>query len=281
MWLHSFQSVTYGQGKFAAICFNGVYTSSDTITWERVLSASFRSDIHGVSDMHEIVYGNGVFVAIGNSTGGGSIYSSSDVQTWKNTANTHARGIWGVEFVNGKFVATGSDGSLLESIDGYTWTEITQSITNGPLMTTAYGNNTFIATTSVYADNKLIASTDGITWNPLSHISDGAIRRIKFIDGTFYLICHNSVWISPNGLYWRALLSPGPETNKSNFSDFIYANKRYVLIDGFAIWTSLDAVTWTKQNISSLEYPFYIVAYGNDTFVIAGGIMLPVSWTVV
>ena len=76
----------------------------------------------GIStDLKEISYGNGVYVAVGND---GTIISSTDTETW--TSRDGASGnLWAIDFGNGTFLTGGND--IYRSYDGITWDNISSN----------------------------------------------------------------------------------------------------------------------------------------------------------
>ena len=77
---------------------------------------------------HGVTYGNGIFVAFGDS---GTILTSADGISWTVRTSGTTDDLVGVAYGNGTFVAVGSsfntvdgsyNGTILTSADGITWT---------------------------------------------------------------------------------------------------------------------------------------------------------------
>jgi hypothetical protein len=112
----SFDAVAYGNGRFvvAGLRIDGgtnVVTSEDGINWSS-LGSPFGRDFVG-----DIVYANGMFVAVG-----GRIWTSTDGITW--TLRQDYRNLNRVAFGNGRFTATGNLGVILVSTDGIEWMQV-------------------------------------------------------------------------------------------------------------------------------------------------------------
>jgi hypothetical protein len=86
----------------------------------------------------EVVYGNGMFVAVGD----GLIVSSADGKKW--TVEHSVAKDWpvAVAWSGSMFVAVGMDGMILTSHDGKEWTERN---VDASLYAVVWGNNQFMA----------------------------------------------------------------------------------------------------------------------------------------
>ena len=67
----------------------------------------------------DIVYGNGIFVAVGSA---GTLLTSPDGAAWTSRTLERTRHFTGIAYRNGTFVAVGHRGTLLTSPDGIAWT---------------------------------------------------------------------------------------------------------------------------------------------------------------
>jgi hypothetical protein len=132
-----------------------------------------------------VVYGNGVFVAVGAA---GSVQSSTDGTTWTNrtTANTSLQA--GVVYDNGVFVSVGTSGAIQTSTDGTTWTNRTTANTNNQLGV-AYGNGVFV---SVGTGGAIQTSTDGTTWTNRNSIITIDSDAVAYGNGIFVTVVNNS-----------------------------------------------------------------------------------------
>ena len=106
----------------AAYGHNGiVIIKTDSVIGYKLDSSLKRSHTLSfpISSIHDIAYGNGRYVVVGN---GGAFYSIDGV-TWT-AASTDGAWKISVTFANGKFVAVGRDGKSQYSYDGATWKSI-------------------------------------------------------------------------------------------------------------------------------------------------------------
>lgn len=99
--------VVYGNGQFVALATEGeILTSKDGIRWTARKSGTTHAP-------QSIAFGDGLFVAVGTSwSNEGIILTSSDAVHW--TAHTlPGRGLEGVAYGNGEFVAVGGLGAII------------------------------------------------------------------------------------------------------------------------------------------------------------------------
>jgi hypothetical protein len=115
-----------GKGSTGAVV--KIWSSSDGINWTPADGTPFGTNVGSNPD--EVLYGNGVYVAVGGSNENGSLWRSTDGQTWSEatvnpfttvtTASTRS-----AVFYDGMFVVAGSyvsDGTISAwSTDGDTW----------------------------------------------------------------------------------------------------------------------------------------------------------------
>jgi len=208
-----------------------------------------RYDLAYVDYLYGVTYGKGTFVAVGGDGSNGIIVTSFDGATWTAISGTFLQ-LNAVAYGNGTFVAVGDHGTILISSDGETWIERTSySGTTDDLHAIAYGNGTFVVLSD---SDTILISSDGYTWKAKTFTLKGCT-----------LFCFYDI---PHEIYY------GKGKFVSPSAGFTY------------IYTSPDGVTWTKRN-SGTSYGLYGVVYGNGTFVAVGdyGIVVTspdgVTWT--
>jgi hypothetical protein len=100
------KSVTYGNGLFVVVGWNGtILTSRDGVNWTKQAPGT-SNGLQGVA------YGNGTFVAVGNS---GTILTSRDGVRWTQRSLPTKGWLTGVAYGNSTFVAVGWYGTILTS----------------------------------------------------------------------------------------------------------------------------------------------------------------------
>jgi len=287
----SLYGITYGLKTFVAVGEYGtIFSSSDGISWVRRESGTF-------SDLFDVAYGNGTFVAVGWDDG--IIVTSNDGVTWfhKTMYMEDDQGLGEVCYGNNIFVVVG-DSIILNSPNGIDWFEI--DVENifymihadwFRLQDVVYANKIFLAagySWNSQGQDLILVSADGNTWN----VSYTGPYRLLFSDiafgkNKFLIVGHTgSVFTSPDGEKWTEI--------QIGFDYALYGvtygKKTFVAVGGNddetmgIILTSPDGNKWTERK-SGVTSDLNDVCYGKNMFVVVGdnGIILTSSngknWT--
>ena len=233
----SWNSVTYGNGKFVAIVFSNFSTkaaySVDGITWTATTMPSKAS-------WNSVTYGNGKFVALANLSPTAAY--SVDGITWTATTMPNSDNWQSVTYGNGKFVAVASmSRAAAYSVDGITWTATTMP-SKASWNSVTYGNGKFVAI--VFDSNTAAYSVDGITWSSSTMPSTAKWWPISYGNGKFVAIADDSdtVAYSEDGINWIASTLPISRYWRS----VTYGNGKFVAIASSSADTafSYDGITW-------------------------------------
>ena len=238
-----------------AVGFNRSIITADGITWTNEI-------IGGMTDFRRIAYGNGVFVAVGQSR---YRIRTADGINWTNPFSGSGA-LMGVAFGNGVFVAVGSTGAIVRSTDnGISWTD--HDIGGDSLWRVAYGNGVFVAAGE---NGRRIQSTDyGITW--FNDITEGTntFYGIAFGNGIF-------VAVDSGGGRIRSIDYGATWTDQSFGSithyGLAYGKGLFIAVgDGSRIARSTDdGLTWTEQTLPGAANWLRGIAYGNGMFIAVG-----------
>jgi len=119
------------------------------------------------STFRNVVYGNGVYVAVAMS-GTNRLFTSVDGTTWTQRSPAEANAWRDVCYGNGLFVAVASDGTnrVMTSSDGTTWAAKAAAEAND-WISVCYGEGRFIAVAAT-GTNRAMTSPDGETWTAKS-----------------------------------------------------------------------------------------------------------------
>jgi len=129
--------VTHGSGRFVAVSVQGeIITSADGVQWTLQRNVSGR--------LRAVTFGTGGFVAVGDDSDGGSIWTSPDGLTWTQGQPGAIPSLSAATFGNGKYLVAGAQGALLLSDDGVLWQARTAGIHPGFLAACAAGGR-FVA----------------------------------------------------------------------------------------------------------------------------------------
>ena len=194
----------------------------------------------------------------------GRIHSSTDGITWTTSTSNATTNLNGVVYGNGLYAAVGTAGVIRTSTDGTTWTTQTSNATT-TLNSVAFGNGVFVA---VGAGSTIRTSTDAVTWVTRKvSLFSAEIRDVAFGNGLFAAIFsagQSPVLTSTDGVTWRT----APVIGDSGGYCITYANNMWVV--GHTISTqisaSTDLVRWVTQ-ASLATSTTWEVAYGNGVWL--------------
>jgi hypothetical protein len=208
-------AVHWDNQTFVAVGDGGVITkNSQESIWASITGVTDR-------DMHGVVSGNGVFVAVGQD---GKIISSGDKgSSWVNRSSGYTADqiFYDVAFGNNKFVAVGDSGKIVVSSDnGASWDNATSGVTvtlnavhfNNGVFTA--GGRTGILITSSDNGTSWISRSSGTTslhLNDLTSDGSGSIIGTYSYTGLNIKSSDNGTsWSSsavPQELHWRTLFA--------------------------------------------------------------------------
>jgi len=181
-------SVTYGNGVFVAVAYDGtnrVMTSPDGVTWTARSAAA-------ASSWRSVTFGNGVFVAVA-ADGVNRAMTSPDGVTWTARSAAEANSWSSVTFGNRVFVAVAADGvnRVMTSPDGVTWTARSAAEANSWRSVT-FGNGVFVAVADSGA-NRVMTSRDGVTWMARSAAEASGWYSVTYGNGVFVAVAITGV----------------------------------------------------------------------------------------
>lgn len=177
----------------------------------------------------------------------------------------------GVAYGQGRFVAVGEAGTILESPDGVTWSTV-DSGTEARLDAVAFGNDVFVAVGGGGA-KPMFTSANGIDWTPRSTAIGGGYLDVIFNGNAFFTLAGKGAFgISTDGTEWAT----GKIPTSQDPACVTFANGTWI-VAGYKpsgsprgmLWSSPDAATWTPQD-SMLNNNLFGAGRMNGLFVVAG-----------
>lgn len=223
---------------------------------------------------YDVVYGNGLFVAVGDKSTNqsipgindgriGAVYTSSDGWNWQEqTSGVRGSILRQVAFGGGRFVAVGTGGVVIYSDDGANWQRAVH-----PIFTSwagvAYGGGRFVA-----VGGGTMTSRDGVTWEPQAATAANTYSAIRFVNGSFFLSVSpfsGPVQRSLDGVNWTGLSL----ASATSINDLAFYNGLWVAAtnsggntfegSGFvatdALQVSVDGNQWTAVRSPYLGTP--------------------------
>ena len=253
----SWESVTYGNGKFVVIIDNSNQSaySEDGINWTL-------STMPSSIGWNSITYGNGKFVAVAINSNQ-SAYSEDGINWTASTMPSSA--IWSsITYGNGKFVAVANrSNQLAYSEDGISWTSSTMPGSNQWLSVT-YGNGKFVAIADNY--DKAAYSEDGINWTFSTMPSFARWESVTYGNGKFVAVAYNSNQsaYSEDGINWTLSTMP----SSVNWYFVTYGNEKFVAVatDSNQLAYSEDGINWIASTMPNSNI-WSSITYGNGKFV--------------
>ncbi|MDR0560586.1 MAG: hypothetical protein LBG92_10475 [Prevotellaceae bacterium] len=229
-----FSRFVYGAGLMAGISLGEIYTSPDGMNWTQraVASGSFV----------DIIYNNGMFVAVNDEFGSSRIFTSTDGVAWTGQSRYFLRS--SVAYGNGKFVCVANNQlRTFTSPDGYSWT-VREDALPFPALSIAFGNGVFVVRGMEY---RVATSTDGVNWtegNPVSTFSSYS-RLLVFGNGVFITEGQGGkINTSTDGVSWTESPVILNDSNTNKYMDF--CDGVFIKINhNSQIAKSTDGVNWT------------------------------------
>jgi len=218
----------------------------------------------GSNILQNVVYGNGLFVAVGSA---GWVMTSSDGIQWTAQSSGTSNSLYTLAFGDGRFVAAGNRGTIIVSEDGVNWTGI-DSGTQNPLFGSTYGDGYHV----VAGGSNVVVSSDGYVWTNRSSpvLTRAYLNAVVYGGGRFVGVGAGgyAVW-STNTFDWLQSDSP-----VGNHFAITHVNGLFVATGGgfvrFAeIGTSSNGMHWYSQSLATFA-SLVDVAYGNGRFVAVG-----------
>ena len=225
---------------------------------------------------HHVVYGNGIYVAVGQYSDFGTFYTSVDGLHWKlqytefNSWNVTLN--YSADHFAGVCIGLGA-GVADVSSDGTNWTTTIFSINGAPVFTPVaitYGNGLYAAVGSTNNVASIVTSSDGIAWTyrKASTSPGGPINGVAYGANRFVAIGSNDglEYTSSTGTgTWAKSSLPGG--NKISFANGLF----FVPLNNKTNLLSVDGVNWSQQ-ATGLTNALGVVTFGNGIYMAQCGI---------
>ena len=174
------------------ILYGNDNSSQGTISITASLSAPSYSNVNvGTLDfIHEIIYHNNQYIAVGYDGADGQIYTSSDASSWNLVDTEVGSKYTSVTFSGTIYVSVAESNIIKSSTDGATWTQQTSPATSGTgFDEVVYDDGVFYAIGADASIHQLVRSTDGVTWIDISsNVSLPAFSVYEIAAGNGYII---------------------------------------------------------------------------------------------
>jgi len=180
----------------------------------------------------------------------GSILKSPDGNTWTAAASVPSGGMNSIAFGATTYVAVGDGGNIFMSTDLTTpWTTV--STTGNNLYSVSFPNGSFVATG---ANGTLLTSADAITWTVPNSIpsTSNALRGTTFGTGSYAVVGDAGTILTSTDLTTWSLITPPPSLTQDLRA--IRFGTRFVAVgQGGKVAYSDDAATWSLSSAGSAD----------------------------
>jgi hypothetical protein len=204
------RGITFGNGQFVVAGWEGqILTSTDGRNWIRRVTG-------GPWALHEIKFGNGVFLAASSAT----LLRSTNATDWASSPLPAPSAFPNLFFAGGTFLLAMNPGTNFLSRNGLQWTPAPSGTAEG-LYSIGFGNSLFIA---FNIKNEILTSPDALTWTKRG-ILPKVLRPGSLVEGNGYLVTvgGNSRAFSRDGINWTAI------TADKHHNDLIFANGSFLV----------------------------------------------------
>lgn len=228
----------------------------------------------GTKYLHDIIYNNGKYIAVGGSLTAGSaiIATSTNLTDWTTTQMGAPSGEYRyyqfkcIAHGNGRYVTVGGSGWAAYSSDGISWTGNLR-IGAKDKYAIAYGNGRFV---TVGREGFINSSTDGVNWirDEVTITRNRDLLDIIYANGIFIAVGPlECVITSTDGINWTTRTDYRTYTWKS----ITYGNGKFVVVatEGYTS-TSTDGITWTPPIKIVGTTNWQEITYVKDNFIAVG-----------
>lgn len=188
-------AVAFGLGQWVVSGDGGLlFTSADTTNW---VDRSFTNTLGNPGNLLNLVFGNGRFIALPGFRD--LEYCSTNGVDWNTIEVPDLRQVQRVSYVNGIFLAGGTNGNVLISTNGLDW-DVRKTPTDSWLGASTYGKGRYV----IGGYLCLLYSFDAVDWKvvtvPIS------VRDITYANGWFIAVgaLGPEMLVSPDGVHWEA-----------------------------------------------------------------------------
>jgi hypothetical protein len=212
-------SAAYGRGVWVVTGDDGqIFVSQDAKTWT---DASIRNTTH---DLDRVRFSHGRFIAY--AWGRDIVYTSSDGIFWTKKEIPGAGAAPSGRFLNGRFVAPGTNGLVMFSHNGTAWRARPTPATQD-LACVTYAKQRYVAG----GDSVIVSSRNGIKWTAVA--VPISVRHLKCVNGLFVAIGFNGeMLVSHDAITWEI----APAQGSRYFSLVASGNGMLVGIDGVSLY---------------------------------------------
>ena len=171
----------------------------------------------------------------------------------------------GIAYGDGVYVAIGTDGLIVTSVDKVLWTPTYSGVTD-TLNSICYGNGMFVI---VGVNGILLYSTDGTVWHQSANSIYISLNSVVYANSIEQFVAVSNIGTivgSIDAITWEILATP---TSK-NLNAIAYDDGMIVVVGSEGkILTSTDGLSWSTKT-SNIVTDLKVVKWASDRWIAAG-----------
>lgn len=202
--------------------------------------------------LESVAYGNGKFVAVGDtrdftSNAANKIYSTDGINWNKSAGATSTFDTYdSIVYGNGKFLTSSySFGDILVSSDGYSWNLAYESLVAGE------GHKVFVNGKFVIPlKGRTLMLTDGYSWDKNSNNITFVPNSVCYGNGKYVVVGDSgNLAYSTDGIVWTNIkMKNGFIQDSTTLNNICYTNGTYVVVgDDGNVRYSTDGANWSEK----------------------------------
>ena len=258
-WEGNLSRIVYNdtEKKYVGIGENCYGSSLDGKTWK------FESSSNNPEN-NDLLYANGKYFIAYNRYGGGGIQQSTDGKNWctlttglpsSSSDYNNFYNLNGITYGQGKYIVVGSNGMVLSSSDGESWSNQALELGNDyiNLNDVIYAGGQYVIVGNY---GTILTSSDGVTWvkqdSGLNGYSNN-LRSISYGNDKYVVVGGSKILSSTDGISWSAENSTSQYGNQ--YDQVCFDSAGFVATGSRSTATafSKNGVSWTEKSLKSTQ----------------------------
>ena len=173
-------------------------------------------------NLYSVIEVNGVYTVVGEK----GIILSGNKEGFQKQNSGVSGFLYSITYAKNKFVAVGSQGVIITSVDGKKWEspETNEYEGKDDLIGISYGKGKFIIVAKV---GKILTSDDAQNWSVNDSFKKFQLNNIKFVNNSFIIVGNKGIILtSENGDKWSKHITK----SMGNYYGAAYVKEKYIVV---------------------------------------------------